>query len=134
MTSEKMKDRMIRNYVFVALGGGLGSALRYWVSGIVPRYAGSQFPFGILLVNIVGCFFIGLFMSSIEERFAISPTLRMFITVGILGGFTTFSTFSYETVAMLRDSEFLKAGAYVGASVFLGLGATHLGAVIGKIV
>ena len=125
---------MVRNYVYVFFGGRLGASLRYWLSGVIPRYAESQFPYGILIVNIVGCFLIGLLMSTFEERFVITPTLRIFLTIGILGGFTTFSTFSYETVAMLRDSEFLKAGLYVGTSVFLGLGGTHLGSLIGKLI
>jgi fluoride exporter len=125
---------MIQNYLYVFLGGGLGSLLRYWLSGIIPRYAGSQFPYGILVVNIVGCFFIGFLMTAMEDRFILNPAVRIFLTVGILGGFTTFSTFSYETIAMFRDSEFLKAGLYVGMSVSFGLGATQAGSYIGKLV
>ena len=73
-------------------------------------------------------------MSALEERFVINPSLRIFLTIGILGGFTTFSTFSYETVAMMRDSEFLRASLYVGLSLALGLGGTHVGSLIGKLI
>jgi fluoride exporter len=125
---------MIRNYFYVFIGGGLGTSLRYWLSGIVPRYTGSQFPYGILIVNIIGCFFIGFLMSALEERFVMNSSLRIFLTIGILGGFTTFSTFSYETVAMMRDSEFLRAFLYIGLSLALGLGGTHVGSLIGKLI
>jgi fluoride exporter len=125
---------MFQNYLYVFIGGGLGSFFRYWLSGIIPRFTGSQFPFGILIVNILGCFFIGFLMSVTEERFIVNPAIRVFFAIGILGGFTTFSTFSYETIAMLRDSEFLKAGLYIGMSVVIGLGATHAGSYIGKFV
>ena len=125
---------MSRNYLYVFFGGGLGASLRYWLSGVIPRYTGSQFPYGILIVNIVGCFFIGFLMSALEDRFIVNPSLRIFLTIGILGGFTTFSTFSYETIAMMRDSEFLRASLYVGLSLSLGLGGTHVGSLIGKLI
>jgi len=124
----------VRNYLYVFLGGGLGSSLRYWLSGLIPRYTGSQFPYGILIVNVIGCFFIGFLMSALEERFLINPALRVFLTIGILGGFTTFSTFSYETIAMMRDSEFLRASLYVILSLVFGLGGTHIGSLIGRYI
>lgn len=124
---------MIRNYMLAFVGGGIGSALRYWLSGIIPRWLGSGFPYGILIVNIIGCFFIGFLMSLLEDRFIVDPALRIFLTIGILGGFTTFSTFSYETFVMLRDSEILKASLYVGLTLILGLGATYGGSIIGKL-
>ncbi|MFZ1976920.1 MAG: fluoride efflux transporter CrcB [Bacteroidota bacterium] len=125
---------MVRNYLYVFFGGGLGSSLRYWLSGVIPRYTGSQFPYGILIVNIIGCFFIGFLMSALEERFLMNSSLRVLLTIGIIGGFTTFSTFSYETLAMMRDSEFLKASLYVGLSLTLGLGGTYLGSLMGKLI
>lgn len=125
---------MICNYLYVFFGGGLGTALRYWLSGVIPRYTGSQFPYGILIVNIAGCFFIGFLMSALEDRFIANSSLRIFFTIGLLGGFTTFSTFSYETIAMMHDGEFLRASLYVGLSLALGLGATHVGSLIGKLI
>ncbi len=123
----------MRNYLLVFLGGGLGAALRYWLSGVVPNWTGSDFPYGILSVNLIGCFFIGLLMTSMEERFLINPSLRIFLTIGILGGFTTFSTFSYETFAMMRDNEIFKAMLYIVSSVVLCLGGTYVGSLIGKL-
>jgi CrcB protein len=124
----------LKNYLIVFIGGGIGAGLRYWLTGIIPRYAGTDFPYGIFAVNIIGCFFIGVIMSSMEERFLISPALRVFLTIGILGGFTTFSTFSYETISLLRDAELLKASVYIIGSVVLCLFGTYAGSTIGKFI
>jgi CrcB protein len=123
---------MWQTHLSVFVGGGIGAALRYWVSGVVPRHLGSAFPYGILIVNVLGCLLIGLFMTWFEDRFLVSPTLRVFIVIGILGGFTTFSTFSYETIALVRDTEYLLAALYVSGSVVLGLAATVIGGMLGK--
>jgi fluoride exporter len=125
---------MIRNYFFVFAGGGLGATMRYYLSGAVYRFLPSDFPYGTLFVNITGCFTIGLLMTLMEERFLSDPALRIFLTIGILGGFTTFSSFSYETVALLRDAEFLRASFNIAASVFGCLAATILGMFIGRIM
>ncbi|MCU0453900.1 MAG: fluoride efflux transporter CrcB [Bacteroidetes bacterium] len=125
---------MWQTYVTVFIGGGIGAALRYWVSGIAPRYFGTGFPYGILFVNVAGCLFIGLFMTWFEGRFLVSPALRTFLVIGILGGFTTFSTFSYETIYLVRDAEYLLAALYVSASVVLGLGATVAGGWLGRLL
>lgn len=124
----------MKNYFFVFIGGGIGAALRYWLSGVIPRYAGTDFPYGILTVNILGCFLIGFFMTALEERFIITPTLRIFLTIGILGGFTTFSTFSYETISMLRDTEMMKAALYVVSTVMVCLIGTYAGSTLGKLI
>ncbi len=124
----------MKNYMLVILGGGLGAALRYWLSGVIPRFAGTDFPYGIFAVNIIGCFLIGFFMSAFEERFLITPALRIFLTIGILGGFTTFSSFSYETISLLRDAEIFKASLYVIGSVSLCLFGTYVGSTIGKLI
>lgn len=123
---------MWQSYLAVFFGGGIGAALRYWISGVVPRHLGSDFPYGILIVNVVGCLLIGLLMTWLEDRFLIAPTLRTFLIIGILGGFTTFSTFSYETISLVRDAEYLLAATYVSASVVLGLGATVVGGWLGR--
>ncbi len=125
---------MWQHYVLVFIGGGIGAVMRYWLSAFVPRHVESVFPYGILLVNVIGCFLIGVLMSWSEERFVIDPAIRIFLAIGILGGFTTFSTFSYETIALLRDAEYLLAGSYVAGSVIFGLSATYVGAVLGKLI
>jgi len=122
------------NLLVVFIGGGLGAVARYLLQGIVYRFSGTEFPYGTLIVNILGCFTIGLLMSSMEERFLATPTLRLFLTIGILGGFTTFSSFSYETMALLREGNFLAGGVNVLSSVVVCLGATWLGLGLGRYV
>ena len=121
-------------FLLVFIGGGIGSTLRYWAQGLVYNRMGSGFPYGTVLVNIVGCFVIGLLMVALEERFLATPALRVFLTVGILGGFTTFSSFSFETLALFRDGESLLALANVGLSMVVCLCATWTGMKLGRLV
>lgn len=124
----------MKELLVIFVGGGVGAAGRYWLSGLAHRRGGSgSFPVGTMLVNVLGCFLIGFVMASMEERFLANPTLRLFITIGILGGFTTFSSFSYESLALLRDGELLLALFNVGASVMLCLLATYVGATVAKL-
>lgn len=124
---------MIKNYFLVFFGGGIGAMARYYLSGAVYRFLPADFPYGNLLVNITGCLTIGLLMTLMEERFLSEPSLRIFLTIGILGGFTTFSSFSYETIALLRDAEVLRASLNITVSVFGCLAATALGMFIGRL-
>lgn len=121
------------NYAVVFVGGGIGAALRYWLTGGVYRFVGADFPYGTLLVNILGCFLIGFMMTFFEERFSVQPTLRVFLTIGVLGGFTTFSTFSYETIALIKEGNALWGTANVVYSVLTCLGGCWIGSVIGKL-
>lgn len=102
------------------------------MSGWVHERLGSAFPYGTLAVNIVGCFIIGLVMGSMQERFLAHPSLRVFLTIGILGGFTTFSSFSYETIAMLKDGEFAYASLNIVASLLCCIMGTWIGLIAGK--
>lgn len=122
------------NYLAVAFGGALGSMARYFAAGSVHDRLGAGFPYGTLVVNVAGCFLIGLIMELAENRFTINPQVRVFLTIGMLGGFTTFSTFSYETLAMARDGLMIKAGANAFGSLFTCLTATWLGMVAGRIL
>ena len=122
------------NVVYVFFGGGIGSAARYVMQGIVYRWLGTGFPYGTLLVNVLGSFLIGLLMTTFEERFLLNPSLRIFLTIGILGGFTTLSSFSYETVMMLRDAEYWNASLNVVMNVFVCFGATYIGVFTGKLI
>jgi fluoride exporter len=124
---------MIKNYFLVFFGGGIGATARYYLSGAVYRFLPVDFPYGNLIVNITGCFTIGLLMTLMEERFLSEPSLRIFLTIGILGGFTTFSSFSYETIALLRDAEIFRASLNIVASVFGCLTATALGMFVGRL-
>ncbi len=122
----------MRYYLYVFIGGGIGASARYWLSGFVYRFLPSTFPYGNLFVNISGCFLIGILMTSLEERFIAAPELRIFLAIGILGGFTTFSSFSYETVSLLRDNEILRASINIILSVCGSLIATIIGMKAGK--
>ncbi len=121
------------NTVLVFLGGGIGATARYGLQGLIYRFARSTFPYGTLAVNVSGCFIIGFLMVALEERFLINPSIRMFLTIGILGGFTTFTSFSYETVALLRDGELFMGLMNVLASVLLCLAGTGVGVILGKL-
>jgi CrcB protein len=105
---------------YVALGGALGALARYGISGWVYDRIGENFPWGTLVVNLVGCLALGLVIRWLQVS-AVSPEVRPFLTIGVLGAFTTFSTFSYETLALLQEGQWLRAGLYMGGSVVLGL-------------
>lgn len=125
---------MLRNYLYVFVGGGLGASVRYWISGLIPRWFDSGFPYANLFINVSGSFLIGLLMTAMEDRFLVTPSLRVFLTIGILGGYTTFSSFSYEAVALLNSGEFFRASLFIALSIGLCLFGTFLGAALGKLV
>lgn len=125
---------MLTELLLAGLGGFLGSVCRYWMSTATYRILGQDFPYGTLAVNVVGSLFIGFLMAFFEERFLVNPNMRIFLTVGILGGFTTFSSFSYETVALLREGSYWMGSANVLASVVTCLGCTWIGGVVGKLL
>jgi len=121
------------NVVLVFAGGGIGTLVRYWMGGAIQRWTGSGLPYGTFVINSLGCLMIGVLMTSLEERFLGNPSVRIFLTIGILGGFTTFSTFSYETVEMMRGAEYFYAAMNVSLTVFTCLAATYVGTIIGKV-
>lgn len=122
--------------LWVALGSALGGVARYWCSGLVARAVGETFPWGTLMVNVVGSFLIGLIaaISGTDGRFIIPVEARQFMMVGILGGFTTFSSFSLQTLTLARDGEWLLAGANIVGSVVLCLIAVWAGHMLGAVV
>lgn len=122
------------NALLVFIGGGLGAAARYWLSGTVYRWASSTFPYGTIVVNVIGCFVIGFLMTSLEERFLATPALRIFLTIGMLGGFTTFSTFSFETIKMIEDAQIQYAIVNVGMTITTCLSGTYIGTLLGRLI
>ena len=110
----------------VGIGSCIGGICRYLLSMFIQNKFLSAFPFGTLTVNIIGCLVIGI-VFGISERTLLSVELRMFIVTGFLGGFTTFSSFSNETVGLIRDGQYWPALTYVGLSVVVGLLATFAG-------
>ena len=120
------------NYVAVALGGVVGCCARYGVSQWVQLWYGRSFPLATLLINVAGSLAMGFLFVATLERASISPALRMAILTGVLGGFTTFSTFAMETLLLMEDGETATAALYVLLSVFLGLGAAFLGVYLAR--
>ncbi|MBU6529387.1 fluoride efflux transporter CrcB [Methylocystis sp. MJC1] len=119
---------MIR-YVWVSIGGALGTAARYWFSGLVANHFGETFPWGTMLINVSGSFVIGFFaaITGPDGRVFASTETRQFVMIGICGGFTTFSSFSLQTLNLVRDGELAWALANIGLSVVLCLVAVWVG-------
>jgi fluoride exporter len=107
--------------VLIAIFGAIGTLARYGLQGFVQVRAASTFPYGTLLINLSGCFLLGLIGQFTLNRMVISPDWRVAIAVGFFGGYTTFSSFGWETAKMLESGEWAWATTYVGASVFAGL-------------
>jgi CrcB protein len=112
---------------YIAVGSAFGGVSRYLVGGVLQRSAGADFPVGTLVINVTGSFLLGLFLRYAMDTPTLTPEWRAFLTIGFCGGYTTFSTFSYETVALLEDGQWSRAAAYVGLSLGLALAATLLG-------
>lgn len=122
------------NYFYVIAGAAIGGLLRYVVADVVQRNAKIIFPFGTLTVNILGSFLLGFIIFFLGEREIISPELRLFLTVGICGGFTTFSTFSYETLVLIQEAQFLYATMNILLNIILSLFAIYLAYLLSKIL
>ncbi len=115
-----LEENLIKFFV-VFIGGGLGSIFRYWISTYASKHLPLFFPFGTLLVNILGSFILGLMIFGWDEKGLISPTIKLFIGVGFCGGLTTFSTFSLETFNLIKDAEFLMACLNIAVNVLFTL-------------
>jgi len=113
--------------LIVGAGGFLGAVTRYGLSGLAHRLVNGVFPAGTLAVNLIGCFVIGAIMSLVEDRQMLAPDTRLFLTIGFLGSFTTFSTFGYETVELLRHGSMRLAAWNVAGNVLVGLAAVVAG-------
>lgn len=118
----------------IGFAGFIGTLLRYWLSGVVARRYGETFPFGTLIVNLVGCFVIGFLFYLFYERALAGPTSRTTVFIGLLGGFTTFSSFGLQTFTLLRDGELLLALINVAVSNVVGLALVWLGYSLAKVI
>jgi CrcB protein len=125
---------MIKNILLVSIGGGIGSVLRYvcqkWIYQLYPL----TFPWGTFLVNIIGCFLIGVFFAASEKSAFISANWRLFLTTGICGGFTTFSAFAFENMDLLRTGDISYSLLYTISSVILGIIAVFAGVALIKLL
>ncbi len=120
------------NYIVVFLGGGIGSVFRFVLATWIGQRWGRSFPLGTFVVNVSGSFLIGLLMTLMAERFLENPELRLLLVVGGLGGYTTFSTFQYETGRLAADGEMVYAALNIVLSVLVGFTALKFGEVIAK--
>jgi CrcB protein len=129
------RDSM-ENYIWVAIGGAVGTTGRYWLSGVVARLIGETFPWGTLIINVTGSFIIGFFaaLTGPDGRVFVGSTARQFVMVGICGGYTTFSSFSLQTLNLMNDGEWLRAGGNIGLSVVLCLLAVWAGSMLASTI
>ena len=120
------------SYIWVALGGAIGTAGRYWLSGAVARAVGETFPWGTLFINVTGSFIIGFFaaLSGPDGRLFVGSTARQFVMTGICGGYTTFSSFSLQTLNLMNNGEWFRASGNIGLSFALCLIAVWAGAIL----
>jgi CrcB protein len=115
------------NLLLVATGGALGSVARYLLSTVILRATGSLFPLGTFVVNAVGCLVFGAIAGAASQRVQIAPELRVFLLVGVLGGFTTFSSYAFESFSLVRDGQFLAASLNIVGQVVSGLAGVWVG-------
>lgn len=121
--------------MLVGAGGFIGSILRFMVSGWTQRLAvAGVFPYGTLIVNVIGCLLIGFLAGYAEHRQALEPAQRLFLTVGLLGGFTTFSAFALETNSLMQDALVFRAALNITLQVILGLTAAYVGYVASRLI
>jgi fluoride exporter len=120
------------NYLLTFVGGGLGSVTRLAVNNVFGRWLGVAWPFGTLFINVTGSFVIGLFLTVAGEKLGLAPAWRYFVATGFLGGYTTFSSFEYETQRLVELGTPWYATAYVGASVVLGFIAAVLAVALAR--
>jgi CrcB protein len=114
------------NYLLIAAGAALGGVFRFWISGSVHRFLPVNFPFGTLIVNVLGSFALGFIIFFLDAKEVISPELKIFLTIGFCGGFTTFSTFAFETVNLFKETELFFALINILLNVIATLGAVYL--------
>ena len=123
------------SYLWIAIGGALGSVARFWLSGVIGQRVGETFPWGTIVVNITGSFIIGFFAKITDtEGWLVPVNFRLFFIYGVCGGYTTFSSFSFQTLTLARDGEWLWAGANVLLSVVLCLIGVWLGHFLATLV
>jgi fluoride exporter len=118
----------------ICLGGAVGTGVRYLLGGVVARWAGPDFPYGTLLINVLGSFLIGVVQQVGLTSLLIPDTLRLVLAVGVMGGFTTYSSFSYETIRLLEAGSWLAASVYVALTTALCLACCVAGLSLGRVL
>ena len=126
--------RFMVRYIAIIAGGGIGAAVRFALGSWIGQRWGRSFPLGTFVINVSGSFLIGLFMTLMIDRFTENPVWRLFLIVGVLGGYTTFSSFEYETGRLVTDGEYLYATLNAVLSVVVGFAALKTGEVLAKVI
>ena len=121
-------------YMYIAVGGALGSIARFWVGSAVASRLGTKFPYGTFVINITACAIIGFSLTFLAKRTDLNPAWRFLVPVGFVGGYSTFSTYEWETLSTLRSGAFSMAALYAFSSLFLGLAAVWCGALIAETI
>ena len=125
---------MVAKLLWLSLAGALGTLLRFGLAGLVHRLTGPTFPWGTLVVNVVGCFVAGVLWVLFETRWPVSAQARILVLIGFMGAFTTFSAYILETGALLRDAQWLRAVANVALENGLGFVPLIAGAMLGRVI
>jgi fluoride exporter len=120
--------------LWIGVGAFLGANLRYFLQTWTANRWGPDFPYGTLIINVSGSFILGFFITLVTQRVAVSPEWRAFVAVGLLGGFTTFSSFSVETLNLLQTGRWLLAMLYLAGNVCLGLVGAYLGVILARVI
>ncbi|MDD4876970.1 MAG: fluoride efflux transporter CrcB [Dehalococcoidales bacterium] len=121
-------------FILLAIGGITGTIARYLLGGFIYEVLGTSFPYGTLVVNLLGCFIVGFLAALMESKFMLSPNLRLLLMIGFCGAFTTFSTFIFETSNLIRGGETSKAFVNVILSVIIGFVVFRIGVFLGDIL
>ena len=121
-------------YLMIGFGGCVGSILRFWLGSYIGGRMGSRFPYGTFVVNVTGSFLVGMIVTMLAEKTQWSPAWRYLIPIGFIGGYTTFSTFEYETFRLFQDGQMLTALLNVTLSVVIGFGGVWIGAIAGRAI
>jgi fluoride exporter len=125
---------IFKNLLLIGMAGGIGSIARFLCQKYAQAWYPQSFPYGTLIVNVLGCFLIGVFYGLSEKGNILTPEWRLMLTTGFCGGFTTFSSFAYENVTLMKNGDFLYVGLYTASSVILGIAATFAGITLLKLI
>lgn len=123
---------MLKTIIYIAIGGAIGSVLRYLTSILVTKYWSNQFPLATLITNVLGCFIIGVLIAILEKNNLGNSNLKWLLVTGFCGGYTTFSTFGYENYSLLQSNNSILAFGYIALSVLLGIFAVWFGIFVSK--
>lgn len=121
-------------YMYIAVGGALGALARFWVGSAVASRLGTKFPYGTFVINITACVLIGFSLTLLAKRTDLSSAWRFAVPIGFIGAYSTFSSYEWETVSVLRSGGFSMAGLYAFGSLFLGLVAVWCGILLAEII